>query len=341
MSYRQLSKYRTELMGVAMLWVMCFHAFDLDLGNETLNHLRADGFGGVDVFILLSSMGLAMSQLRSETEYGAFLRRRALRLLPAYYAVMLPYTLYLIWKDGVPSTALIWNGTLLYYWVQNEGGFNWYVSGAMLFYALTPPAFRLLRRSRHRTALTAALTAAGFLLCQWLLQTGDCLYMDVFYRVPVFFLGLMIGFYAAEDRKLTAGSALFWIAAFAVGVRYGSLVRAGTDVSPVILQFCHVFLFTTVPTCLVLCLLFEKLPLRALSGFLRLVGRCSLEIYLLNVSFFSRVLTIRRYLHFGPTNRLYYLIIFILNIALGCLLHTAIETVRSRLGEKTKGATDT
>ena len=40
MGYRALSKYRAELMGLAMLWVMCFHAFDLDLGREWLNNLR-------------------------------------------------------------------------------------------------------------------------------------------------------------------------------------------------------------------------------------------------------------------------------------------------------------
>ena len=36
MCYRMLSKYRSELMGAAMLWVMLFHASDLDL----LSHIH-------------------------------------------------------------------------------------------------------------------------------------------------------------------------------------------------------------------------------------------------------------------------------------------------------------
>ena len=36
MHYRMLSKYRAELMGVAMLWVMLFHAFDLNMGHPLL-----------------------------------------------------------------------------------------------------------------------------------------------------------------------------------------------------------------------------------------------------------------------------------------------------------------
>ena len=58
MKYSALSKYRTELMGLAMLWVMLYHAWSLDLGLRLLNAVRAFGFGGVDIFILLSAMGL-------------------------------------------------------------------------------------------------------------------------------------------------------------------------------------------------------------------------------------------------------------------------------------------
>ena len=80
MHYKLFSQYRSELMGAAMLWVMLFHSFDLDLGNSLFNWVRGAGFGGVDIFILLSSMGLTMSLVRREQEYGAFLRRRAGRI---------------------------------------------------------------------------------------------------------------------------------------------------------------------------------------------------------------------------------------------------------------------
>ena len=56
MGYSALSKYRSELMGFAMLSVMLFHAFDLDLRLDFFNWLRSVGFGGVDIFILLSAI---------------------------------------------------------------------------------------------------------------------------------------------------------------------------------------------------------------------------------------------------------------------------------------------
>ena len=90
MSYSLLSKYRTELMGIAILWVMLFHSFDLDMGHPILEWIRAAGFGGVDIFILLSSMGLAMSLSRREQSYSQFMARRAGRVLPATYQLKAP-----------------------------------------------------------------------------------------------------------------------------------------------------------------------------------------------------------------------------------------------------------
>lgn len=59
--YQLLSRYRPELMGAAMLWVMLFHAYEFHFGVPLLDAVKALGFGGVDVFILLSGMGIYVS----------------------------------------------------------------------------------------------------------------------------------------------------------------------------------------------------------------------------------------------------------------------------------------
>ena len=331
MGYQVLSRYRSQLMGAAMLWVMLFHAFDLDMGLPVLEFIRAAGFGGVDIFILLSAMGLAMSLSRREQDYSAFMARRARRILPAYYAVMLPYTLFLILYQGQPWAALIWNSTLLYYWVHCAGAFNWYVAGAMTFYAVTPLCFRRLRRSSHRTGLTAAAILAGLAVCQVLTHGAYWYATDFFYRVPVFFLGLLLGFYVLEDRKLGMRDLLFWAAALAAGAGYLLVSLTADWINwPIHFPLAHLFLFTTVPMCLGLCFLLERLPLGWLSRFLRMIGENSLEIYLLNVSLFSQTELLRRLVPFGPTNRLYYLVMFAWNIALGVLLHRLVRRAEER-----------
>lgn len=326
MDYGLLSRRRSELMGVAILWVMFFHALDLDLGHPLLNLIRAAGFGGVDIFILLSSMGLVMSLSRREQDYSAFMTRRAERILPAYFLVMVPYTIFLIFYQGIGWSVLLWNSLLLYYWVSPTGAFNWYVAGAMTFYSVTPLCYRRLRDSRRRTLLTAGAIVVSLALCQLLIHEGYWFYMDIFYRVPVFFLGLLMGFYVKEGKKLTPLSLLFWACSLVVGVVY-MWVSLNLEWGDWLIFFpqCHMFLFTTMPMCLVIALCFEKLPLGLVARFFRLLGKNSLEIYLLNVSVFSQIELLRKLVSFGPSNRLYFLLMFAVNIVLGCLLHRLVE----------------
>ena len=330
MNYRILSKYRTELMGVAMLWVMFFHASDLDMGHEALEWVRAAGFGGVDIFVLLSAMGLVLSLSKKEQDYVTFMHRRMERILPAYYTVALPYTLFLILYKGVFWSSLVWNATLLYYWMRCSGAFNWYVAGIMTFYAVTPFCFKKLRAAKHRERLVGVGIVVSFLLCQLFVREGFWYIMDVAYRVPVFFLGLLLGFYVLEDRRLGKKDAAFWLCWLSLGVLY--LMGRGLGLPETVWMFplCHLFLFTTVPMCFALGFLFDKLPLGWLRKFLRLVGENSLEIYLFNVSVFCETDLWRKIFTFGPTNRLYWLVIFGLNIACGVALHKAVGKIRDK-----------
>ena len=336
MEYRLLSKYRAELMGCAMLWVMLFHAFDLDLGFAPLNYFRAAGFGGVDVFIVLSAMGLVMSFEKKVPAYDAFMARRASRILPAYFVVMLPYTLFLILYYGHPWSALVWNSTLLYYWVHTPGAFNWYVAGAMTFYAIFPLCYRKLKSYGSREMLTAAGVVLSLAVCQILEREDYWQYVDFFFRVPLFFLGLLLGFYVSESRVVTRRCAVFWTLSFALGIAYGVKVfLTGPTLGEWETPLCHMFFFTTVPMCLGGCWLFEKLPLAVPRKILRFIGNNSLEIYLLNVSVFCELDLLRRFVHFGPSNRLYFLVMFIVNIALGAALHRGVEYIKQTKNKET------
>lgn len=323
MSYSILSKYRTELMGIAILWVMLFHSFDLDMGHPLLEWIRAAGFGGVDIFILLSSMGLVVSLSRREQDYSSFMARRAGRVLPAYYLVMIPYTVFQILTRDAPWSALIWNASLLYYWMRNVGAFNWYVAGSMSFYAVTPACFRRLRRSRRREALVGLGILFGLVIGRVLMVDGFWYAMDVAFRIPIFFLGLLMGFYVLEDRKLGVGDVLFWCAWLGLGAAYLLFREKGpyADYHPL----CYLFLFTTVPMCFAISWCFDRLPLGWARKFFRLLGAHSLEIYLLNVSLFSETELLRRLVSFGPSNRLYYLLSYAANIALALFLHQIVE----------------
>lgn len=333
MRYSVLSKYRSELMGMAMLWVMVFHAWNLDTGIPLLQYIRALGFGGVDIFIVLSAMGLVMSLNRRDQEYGAFMVRRAGRILPAYFVVMIPYTLFCIYRGTADLASLIWNASLLNYWVRPRGSFNWYVCGIMLFYAITPFCFHKLKKARHKTLWTAVAAAGGLLISRILIDCNYWGHLDVPYRIPVFFLGLLMGFYVVEDRAVGWKDVLFWCVSLAAGLAYGVSCSRLSELWR-FLPLCHMFLLTTVPVCLTACLCFEKLSLGWLRKVLRLVGENSLEIYLLNVSFFSELELLQGLCGFGPSNRLYFLLAIPVNVLLGVVLHRAVAAGQKALAAR-------
>ena len=78
--YQNLSRYRSELMGLAMLWVMLFHAYEFHFYVPLLDALKGIGFAGVDVFILLSAMGLYVSLYKASKRER---ERESFQILPA------------------------------------------------------------------------------------------------------------------------------------------------------------------------------------------------------------------------------------------------------------------
>ena len=328
MDYAVLSRYRPELMGFAMLWVMLFHAFDLFFGVPVLDFLRSAGFGGVDIFILVSAMGLAMSLDRKDQPYGEFMTRRAARILPGYYLVMIPYTLWCVTRGTAFLSTLVWNSGLVSYWINCKGKFNWYVTGIMLFYALTPWCFRRLKNARHREMLVGGGVALGLLVCQILMRDGYWNHLDIMYRFPIFFVGLLLGLYIRQGRKVGWKDGLFWGVSLTLGGLY-LLARGRVPENVIQLPLCHLFVFTTVPMCLLGGLLFERLPLGWLRKGLRLVGENSLEIYLLNVSFFAETAFWRQFMPSLNTYT-YYFVSILLNIVLGVALHQVLERLTQR-----------
>lgn len=80
-----ISKYRTELMGLAILWIMLYHCREVDI--PIIRQIQEVGYSGVEIFFLLSSFGLlyAWEKRKSVKE---FYLRRARRILPYYLPIV-------------------------------------------------------------------------------------------------------------------------------------------------------------------------------------------------------------------------------------------------------------
>lgn len=77
-----ISKYRSELMGWAIVWIMMLH-FTFTQINP-LGFLAQYGFAGVDIFMMVSGLGLFFS-IDKNKSIGRYYKRRILRIFPTYY----------------------------------------------------------------------------------------------------------------------------------------------------------------------------------------------------------------------------------------------------------------
>ena len=280
---RCIGAYRDELKGLAILWVVFFHA-QLGLSGP-LYDVQKIGYGGVDMFFFLSGFGLYHS-LSRDADVGRYLLRRAKRLLPSYLpfcavwlCVMLP--LYGFGPVQALRTAM---GNLLMagFFAGAPAMINWYVSALALSLLAAPLLYGAVARAkkprRRALWLAAAAFAGGFAFI------GTEVYMAVS-RLPVFILGMAAAIPAPEDaQKPRPMGAL--LAALCAAAALAALLTCFARFPELLNEYgmyWHPFMVIAPALCAGGSLLFAKLRRAArLFAPLRLLGRASFEIFLFN-----------------------------------------------------------
>ncbi len=325
-SYTLLSRHRGELMGLALLVILIFHAFKLSLPVAAVKAIKTYGYLGVDVFIFLSAMGLSMSLSRKKQSLKEFYCRRFVRILPAYWLVTGGFGLALLAAGRTDFKEIFWTMSTLFYWLDKPNYFNWYIPELIAFYLLAPLCHMLLRRSKYRMFKVAVIFGVAFALS----KTVGPLVTDLnsfIFRIPVFFIGIVAGLYISEGRVLTATELSLWgVVALLPPVIGEILSKADIYFHP-----CNTFAFICMFICLLAARLLAFLPERGVRGFLRLLGSCSLEIYLLNVVFVLSYDFLAPALNGDPQHISYYAITISLNILLGIGFHQLLKAPQNWL----------
>lgn len=327
--YRLLSICRGELMGAAMLWVMLFHSYSLPVPWLPLDLVKRMGFAGVDIFLLLSAMGLYVSRRnRPEESFRSYAVRRLERVLPAYWPVVGVYSLWLIARGRIRWSTALWSLSTLHYWFNIPDTFNWYVPALLAFYALAPVYIRLFDRCPRKEWLTAAVSLLSYGFYRLTTPLGIFHTVDFVYRIPAFAMGVLAGYYLLEQRPLTPRHGIAWGIPALAGLVLGALTLKWIIYVP----YCYLIALLLMPVCLAGAWLLQFLRRGWLGKLLRLIGGCSLEIYLLNVILTREtdVMTLA-----GPGSGLpkvyaVFLALTAANILLGILLHKGLEKIADR-----------
>lgn len=328
--YQLLSRYRSELMGVAMLWVMLFHAYEFHFGIPVLDAVKQLGFGGVDLFILLSGLGLYGSIVRRREAFPRYFLRRCQRVLPAYWLVVGIYSLWLRMQGRISFTTALWSLSTLHYWFRIPGSFNWYVPALLMLYALAPAWVRLLERTRHKGLLTLLVFPFAYGIYRLSIPLGLNYTSDFLDRMPAFALGLLAGAYLVEEQPLNRRHAAAWTGGALLGITVAWLRIHGR----LYISTCYMLAACVMPLCL---LLARGLHLRRGQWkALRFLGSRSLEIYLLNVIFTREFQTLAPFFDRDSRHIFCYFTVWTLNLLLAEVLHRGIQFVSARIAARRK-----
>lgn len=316
-------------MGIAILWIMVTHS-DLSFSflpafSSVAQFLKSNGFGGVDIFLLLSGFGTFLS-LTKNADTVSFYKRRLQRVLPAYLPVL---AAWLVFQSCCGLTNMLpkiaWNNlTGFAFWLQRWPAFNWYILALPVFYLLAPAFFAILKRWGRGGEL--GLLALTLALDVCFLNTYIMIAIS---RFTVFALGMIAGKWYSEERDLSP-MAETWL--YILGGMSWLLLYEVENAVPNLLWnyglYWYPFIFIAPASVCLLCRLFDLLERAAVGRRLNLalagIGACSLEIYLLHAEVFERL---------DIASNWAWSALIVLTIALGKLYHELLAAVMGRKPE--------
>ena len=226
-----VSRYRGELMGAAMLFIILFHV-PLARSNEFFG-LRRCGNVGVDMFLFLSGIGLWFSWVKNP-DVWRFYKRRLLRIYPAWLVMASLYYLPRFdWQFGnyidlIGDIAINWD-----FWLNDELTF-WYIPAIMMLYLWAPPYMRLIQRH----PIYKWLPVIMILWCiwvQWIAPLHQAVgHIEIFWsRVPIFFIGINCGELVRRETKIDGAG--IWMVLILFLATFSSCVYLGFN------RFCAFF----------------------------------------------------------------------------------------------------
>lgn len=204
------SKYRGELMGIAILGVCLLHAFKwAGIGDSLIAHavgpLARIAF--TDGFLFLSGFGLYYS-FRKNGDLRKFYIKRINRVLLPYMIMGLPFFLLGLITGDISVSAFLLKLTSLYFWFWGNDGM-WYISVSLALYFIFPVVYKLLfvqQKELIVVARTLLIIATCVFVCFALYYFAPHYYNMLqigITKAPMFFIGMLVGWYSCLGRCMS------------------------------------------------------------------------------------------------------------------------------------------
>lgn len=328
-AYEMFSKYRGAIMGIQILLIVFFHFTEDCKGYNVrysgivywfYNYVKSSG---VDIFLLVSGLGLYYSW-KKRAELKSFYQRRFVKILIPYFLVAVPAWIWLDLIEEHNGLVQMFSDLFFLTFFVGDNKWFWYILLCGFCYLIFPYIFDVIEKVRDHTeakmrVLVLCLTAT--IVTMMLQLYAKDLYMNISIatkRVPAFIIGVYIGKLAWEKKGKP-----IWSVWLQLILLYWMMIPLQLYNKKIMGVYLLALMNLTI--CEILMLLCEwtenksSVILKLRNGILAILnwfGKYTIEIYLIHVAF-RKVFKTLDY----PTYRLKYegsmlLISFVLAVAL-------------------------
>jgi len=282
--FKLLSKYRSVLMGLAMLWVMYFHTpVIFSEHNQWLFHRI--GFYGVDIFLFLSAFGLYYS-LSKHKNIWQFYKARFIRIFPAFFIVATVW--FAIQSMSGELNYLAYVSSVAYWFNMNH--FDWYIPTLLALYIISPFVYYLIKRFENSALpIVVGLMMISPILAMWSINANYTVLMGSIVRLPVFLFGMYIGYMSYSGKPYKKSYWIYIISAIFIGyllsdkvntLLLDKAIQSGVNCYPAL--FLAPALCFLIVGALGLIDMFVPKFTTVITFPIKIIGICSLEVYLLH-----------------------------------------------------------
>ncbi len=311
-TYKDISTYRSELMGIAIIWIMMIH-FDFTQ-LKPLGFISQFGFLGPDIFLFVSGFGLFYS-LDKNNDIIFYFKKRIIRIFPIYYIIGIIPSIF-FYKDSLFD--YLFRYSTIGFWTNGIYR-DWYIPSAVMLYIWAP--FIKKAFDKKKFFVLYLLTLLAITLAFYLVDKNtiiDRSHFSFLHRIPSFLLGMTCAFWAKKDIHVKYFYFVLFLCIPICAYLYPNHHQ--------IYNYKDFSLTYLLPLVIVIfCFILKickgtKLPI----SFLSMVGKASLEIYLIQGLFFHAILF--KYISVQPVwHDTLTISLIIVSSAMGILFHWLIE----------------
>lgn len=275
-----ISRFRTEIYGFAILWIMVFHS--KAVYPAFLRFFFSKGNMGCEIFLFISGISLFFAFQKKPT-LSSYLERRLMRLLIPVFLISSWEWLILYFTGKNRLLILISQFTLTRLWITGDQQ-NWFLSCILISYLLYPFLYSFFYERKGKMlfkATFAYLSTALFILMIYFLVPNYYGKVEVaLTRIPVFVLGAASGNAVYERQTIRKKAPVIFIVLL-LFVFFSFILLSLHLLSPI--QIRLFYMIPGISLVIILSVVFEKFQDTAVNRFFSFLGQMTIELYIIHL----------------------------------------------------------